>query len=115
MIIIINAVGGRLEGEGTRSQLRSRNRRGENASVSAHTNMVAKQCPQRGKDFGVQTNGSIGDVKEMKRFQVQDEPVLVARHPVVHRKENREESLKPTKACGLASVLCDLGHRTNWE
>jgi hypothetical protein len=65
--------------------------------------MVAKQYPKKGKGFGVQTGGSIGDVKETKRFEEQDEPVLVARHLV--------EGFKPIKACGLASVLCDLGHR----
>jgi len=47
MIIIINA--GREVDWGTkeRSRVRCWKRRGENASVSAHTNMVAKQCPRR--------------------------------------------------------------------
>jgi hypothetical protein len=46
--------------------------------------------PKKGKGFGVQTSGSIGDVKETKRFEVQDEPALVARYLVAHREENRE-------------------------
>lgn len=50
--------------EGARSRVRSGNRRGEDAGVSAHTNMVAKQCPNKGQDFGVQTSGSIGDVRD---------------------------------------------------
>jgi len=87
-------------GEGVRSRLRSGNRRGEDASVSAHTNMVAKQCPKKGKGFGVQTSGSIGDVKETKRFEVQDEPILVARHLVVHREMNREpQAYEGVRSC----------------
>jgi hypothetical protein len=65
---------------------------------------------QEGKGFGVQTSGSSGEVKETKRLEEQDEPVLVARHLIVHRR--RTESFKANKG-GLASVACGLGHRTN--
>lgn len=75
-------------------------RRGENASVSAHTNMVAKQCPIR-EGFGVQTSGSIGDVKETKRLVEQDEPVLVARH--CSSKENRV--LQSLQRCAVLRQL----------
>lgn len=105
MIIIINA--GRevdWRDEGARSQVRCWKRRGENASVSAHTNMMAKQCPRR-EGFGVQTSGSIGDVKETKRLVEQDEPVLAARHLIVpHRR--RTESFKAYK--GVRSCVSCL-------
>jgi len=48
----------------------------------------------------VQTSGSIGDVKETKRLEVQDEPDLVARHLVVHHKENRgSQAYKGVRSC----------------
>jgi len=93
--------------------MRSGNRRGEDAGVSAHTNMVAKQYPKKGKGFGVQTNGSIGDVKETKRFKYKMNRSLWRGISLFIAR--RTESFKPTKACGLASVLCGLGHRTEWE
>lgn len=84
-------------------------RGGENASVSAHTNMVAKQCPRRER-LWCADEWINGEVKETKRLEEQDEPVLVARHLIVHRR--RTESFKANKG-GLASVACGLGHRTN--
>jgi len=57
----------------------------------------------------VQTSGSIGDVRETKRFEGQDEPILVARHLVVHRKENRESQSLQRRAvlrqCFVVSVI----------
>ena len=89
MIIIINV--GRRSTGGTKERGRgcvSWNGGGEKCQcIGAHKH-GGKANPE-GKGFGVQTSGSSGDVRETKRFEGQDEPILVARHLVVHRKENR--------------------------
>jgi hypothetical protein len=68
--------------------------------------------PKKGKGFGVQTGGSIGDVKETKRFEVQDEPVLVARPRCSSRGEQRASSLRRRavlRQCFGSSVIEPIG------
>jgi hypothetical protein len=68
MIIIINAVRGQLDSEGRKSEVAAafwEYERRKCRCIGAHKH-GGKAMPKnlKGKGFGVQTGGSIGDVKE---------------------------------------------------
>jgi len=74
--------------------------RGKCQCIGAHSH-GGKAMP-KGKGFGVQKRGSIGDVKETKRFENKMSRSLWRGISLFIE---GELSLKPTKGCGLASAL----------
>jgi len=74
--------------------------RGKCQCIGAH-NHGGKAMPE-GKGFGVQKRGSIGDVKETKRFENKMSRSLWRGISLFIE---GELSLKPTKGCRLASAL----------
>jgi len=101
---------GRL-GAGVESQ-EENNERSEDAGVLAHTCMVVKAMPNEGIALVCRRVDRSGIEERRKAVEIQDEPVLAAKHLIAHKRSGVPPAFK---AHGLASVPRHLDHRTDRE